>query len=229
MRFLSLIVSVILVSALVCAGQEPQAPSKISTLAGDANISAFRKQLDQLASELKKHPNTTGGFVAIAGEDYAVERQRYDGVKEFIKRRPELKERLAYSRPGVVYDKEWRETEFWIVPDRDKPPYRSLIYDCSCPTTEIAGPPTFVDGRTSILKYRANVSGGMATYVSYRWKVIGGKIVSGQGSPSIIVRRNSNGRESVSVELDIELDEDCACLKHFTFLTMVVPKVPSEL
>lgn len=74
---------------------------------------------------------------------------------------------------------------------------------CECATVSVSSSETFVYEGESI-RFQAKVAGGTQEEVKYKWTVLGGEIVSGQGTPEITVKANSNNEESITAKIEIE-------------------------
>jgi hypothetical protein len=74
---------------------------------------------------------------------------------------------------------------------------RSDIVDIECPTIEIAGPrdDSISPGENA---FTANVSGGTRDSVKYEWTVSNGQILSGHGTPSIVVKFTDESTKAVA-------------------------------
>lgn len=211
-------------------GQQPTNAEKIATLGDDQELAVFNATVDHLVTELVARPKTFGAFIALSGKDTTMIMDRYKAVRGLVKRRPELKERVRFTQPGTRYDGVWKQTEFWILPDPSHPPYTALTGDCACYPVAIQGEER-VDKRTKTLVYstRYRAVTLLGDPIKCHWKVVGGRIISGQGSSRITVRRNSKGRDSVNVELKVSgIDEDCYCVDQASFMTTVLPGIPPK-
>jgi hypothetical protein len=80
---------------------------------------------------------------------------------------------------------------------------------CVCPTLDVTGDGNVKAGETVVFK--ANVSGGTVTDLTYNWTVSQGEIVSGQGTPQIKVKttREMIGTITATVEIGGILCPDC--------------------
>jgi len=77
------------------------------------------------------------------------------------------------------------------------------LCDYFCPSISVSGPSTVIEAG-SIAVFTANVQGGPESPI-YKWKVSGGKIVSGQGTPSIEVKtKHENIAREVTASLEIK-------------------------
>lgn len=81
---------------------------------------------------------------------------------------------------------------------------------CECPTLTVDGPASAVQpGET--MTFRANVVGGNQQNITYNWTVSQGSIVSGQGTPQIVV--GTEGLEDTNIQATVTItgDEGCNC------------------
>lgn len=79
--------------------------------------------------------------------------------------------------------------------------------DCFCPTLSVTAPtsPTKA-GETMI--FTATVEGGAQADVTYHWRISDGKIIAGQGTPTIKIKTNSK-MAGKTVTATIEIDGVC--------------------
>jgi hypothetical protein len=227
-RLLSPIIFTILFAASGF-GQQTSGPEKIATLDDQADLSVFNQKLNELVAAILKRPETTRAFVALAGKDYKALIARLKAVRAIEKARPELKRRISYTQPGTRYEPNWTETEFWIVPDNSRPPYFARTADCGCSTLEIEGKPT-IDKKTTLVTYstRYPTQTWLDEPITFLWTVKGGKIVSGQGTQAVTVKRKRNDTEPIEVKLKVQGWEDCMCLTDVSFTTTVVKIMANE-
>jgi hypothetical protein len=80
-----------------------------------------------------------------------------------------------------------------------------------CPTITITGPQALEAESV----FTANVSGGSQDSVSYDWSVVGGEVVEGQGTPSILVKIHTRTGGSVTVRIG-GLDPRGSCIDSVT-------------
>jgi PKD repeat protein len=81
---------------------------------------------------------------------------------------------------------------------------------CECPTLTVDGPSSAVkSGET--MTFTANVVGGNQQNITYNWEVSQGTIVSGQGTPQIVV--GTEGLEDTNIQATVKIsgDEGCNC------------------
>ena len=226
MRRFTLTVISLLIFVAGTFSQQSSAPEKLWVLSNHSSLSEFNTYLDRLVNELQNRPESTEAFVTLSGKAKV---DRLNSLRNLLKAKPELKARINYSIPGAQYDKEWQETEFWIMPTRDNAPYEVVIYDRECASLAIIGPAA-VAPRTRTINYTARVTGGAQQTLTFLWHVEGAVIISGQGTPSITVKRNPRANR---ITLDLTVggvsDEYQSCNENVLHFTQVVAKVPPEL
>ena len=111
-----------LVVIAMAAFAQTSVPEKFATLDDQADMTVFNQKLNELITELQKRPETTRAFVALSGNDYKSLIERLKAVRALQKAQPDLKRRISYTEPGVRYEARWKETEFWLLPDKSSPP-----------------------------------------------------------------------------------------------------------
>ncbi|QQS41713.1 MAG: hypothetical protein IPM63_01845 [Acidobacteriota bacterium] len=81
---------------------------------------------------------------------------------------------------------------------------------CECPTLTVDGPASAVKPGDT-MTFRANVVGGNQQNITYNWTVSQGTIVSGQGTPQIVV--GTEGLEDTNIQATVTItgDEGCNC------------------
>lgn len=212
-------------------GQQSLVPEKFATLDDLADLSLFNRKLDEVVVEMMKRPGSTRTFVALTGKDSGALIERLKAIRGLRKENPALKDRISYTQPGVRYEPSWKETEFWLVPDKSRAPYVARIYDCECPALEIRGKP-MAEKKTNVLVYSTSYPSQtwLDEPIAFFWTVKGGRIVSGQGTQSIAVKMDS--KETLAIEVELKVlgwEEDCpSCLDHTSFTTTVLEKLPKE-
>lgn len=201
-------------------------PEKVATVKNDEPLISFNTALDQFVTELLSRSSTSKAFIALSGKDSDTLNDRLKAVHNLLNQRPELKERVAVSRPGTIYVKKWTETEFWILSSWDQAPYTARTADCSCNILSIQGKQS-IDSRTKTVVYVTDFPplNWLDEPISFHWTVKSGDIASGQGSAVITVKRNSQGPNAIDVRLDVGgLDEECHCANSVSFTTMIVAR-----
>lgn len=224
MRLVSLLLNIVMCATLaspLLAQSKPVAQKIAEIPNAQGSTKTFVETMDLFLKRLSKIEKSTSGFIAISGDDYSTRAERERIVKEKILQYPKLKNRIEITRSGLIYNKTWSVSEFWLVPRGADQPYFAEIHDCSCPTIAIHGPDLLAPQRPS-LTYTASVAGGSQESVTYRWKVVGGRIIGGQGSPSIQVRPNNRSVKNLMVTVKIGgIDEDCHCMDNDSITTQL--------
>lgn len=99
------------------------------------------------------------------------------------------------------------------------------VVPCSCPTISVTGPSTTTEpGGT--MTFTANVSGGSQSSVTYNWSVSNGRIVEGQGTPTITVSTEGLSDTTITATVDIG-GTDCNCTDLSDSETGVVSRPPT--
>jgi hypothetical protein len=88
--------------------------------------------------------------------------------------------------------------------------YDSCKKICDCPQLVVNGPASAVEPGES-LAFTTHLLGGNQKNLTYAWEIDRGKIISGQGTPRIIV--DTNGLEDVTVTATVTVkgDSECDC------------------
>lgn len=183
------------------------------------STSVFIKKTDAFLKKLLQNPESTKGFIAISGEDYETLMERVKIAKDRVNKSPELKRRVEISRPGTAYRPDWPMSEFWFIPRGAISPYRALTADYTCPTISIIGTEA-VENSNEKIYFTASVSGGPD--VTYQWKVTGGKIIDGKGTPAITVKVDKSNVKEITATLDVgNLEEEAHCPSNFSYTTKI--------
>lgn len=201
--------------------QDKPVPVKISEYDDEReSIEVFNKRIDIFLRRLSKEPVTTFGFIAVSGKDYATFKTLRSHAKLALANNKDLKKRVDISEQGIHYNTRFEKTEFWFIPANSDPPYVALTADCDCPEVRVEGKPE--PKKANRTSFVANVSGGyFQNPVTYRWRVTGGTIVKGQGTPTIQVKINSS-RKAVTAEVEIGgVEESCFCALKSSFTTKI--------
>ena len=150
-------------------------------------ISALKEKLGILFERLGKEPSTTRGYVFVGAVKYKNLQIVSDVAHEMAERKASRRSRIIFAGYPCFYGKQFVMTEFWLLPQGSEEPYKIFSCDISCPLIAVSGKPIVTD-RQEKLYFSASVSGD----VSYRWKVVGGTVIRGQGTPVIIVKARAN-------------------------------------
>lgn len=159
------------------------------------SVPVFSRRVKQVLKELDRRPAGTRVFIAISRENRELSQSLISLADKIVAKERREKQRLVtitdlycYYRLKIV------KTEFWVVPTRAEPPYPApLSCDYFCPTIEIQGKPLFQDKNEKLI-FTVNVSGLGENEVGYKWTVEGGRLLSGQNSPSILVKIKKTAR-----------------------------------
>ncbi len=173
------------------------------------DLSAFEAMTELLVLRLLNEPATTRGFIGVHEKSDLGEK-----VKTVLSRHTKLKNRILYltsqprSRPLM-------EVEFWIVPQGAESPERIWCGFCECPTLSVSGVSSF-ESRTEYPTFTAKAAGGSESdTIKYTWKVSVGKIVEGQGTPTIKV--DTEDAKEITATVEIEgVCHECPRTAEFT-------------
>jgi hypothetical protein len=79
---------------------------------------------------------------------------------------------------------------------------------CVCPTLDVTGSGNFKAGET--VEFTADVKGGTAPDITYKWTVTQGEIIEGQGTSKIKVKTTSEMTGTIEATVEIGSPELCA-------------------
>jgi len=99
--------------------------------------------------------------------------------------------------------------------------------DCGCGLIECGTISILEPGdpdESGRLVFTASVSGSAADTIEYKWTVVGGEILEGQGTPSILVKLTKDVASPASVTLDLDFNDE----KINTYCPRTVTKTISE-
>jgi len=96
------------------------------------------------------------------------------------------------------------------------------ICDCVCPTVDLYGPDKPVKNG-DVAYFTASISGGPD--VTYNWTVENAEILSGQGTPELIVRvKSENNSKNVKATVELGgLDPFCNCPRKASATALIIP------
>jgi hypothetical protein len=193
MRFI-LLVTFLLILVITVAAQNSPTPVKTFALEPGYTNDQFIAAVKGFLTKLKVEPKSTTGIITIE-EDVS---ERFQIATALLKKSSSLKRRLVITNPICTYRPQFTATEFWLVPKGSAQPYEPFTCDVACPDIGIIGP-TSIGSRSESITYTANISGASSdATITYDWRVTNGKITSGQGTPSIIVRPVANSRPIIA-------------------------------
>jgi len=163
---------------------------------GEADIDRFIEPLEKFIGCLEKEPDTTKGYIEVPENTELGKKIRIivatAGLKSRVKFLGVLKYPERYWSPGDI--------NFYLVPQGAEIPYESTLKLCICPTLNVDAPENVIN-QNSVLTFKAKVGDGDIDGLSYTWQVSAGKIVEGQGTPTIKV--DAQGAEEVTAIIKI--------------------------
>jgi len=209
--FILVFCSLFFVSA-ISAQEKPQAVYVGEAEASDKDLSAFEAMVERLVFRLLSEPATTYGVIGIYEKG-----ELGDRVKSILFRYPQLKNKIFYG----LGEKSFRfrpsfPVAFWILPkDAEFPDLGCNMPICECPTLSVTGFESFAS-QTVYPTFTAKTEGGEDTdKITYVWKVSAGKIIRGQGMPTIEV--DAEGANEIIATVEIGgVCEECDRIKSFT-------------
>jgi PKD-like domain len=169
-------------------------PSSESVEVFEAKAKLFIKILDEADKD------TTAALSTYVNSECAL------ALDRLLEQRPDLRRRISFFHAGIKYRGEWKNVEFWLIPPGSDSPFPPFCALCSCPSLSVSG--SAAPGKEGrVLVFTANISAD----VTYRWTVMGGQIVKGQGTASISVK--PDGGDHVEAKVEVEgLDPSCNCV-----------------
>ncbi len=217
----------LLLSAACLSLAAQDRPRIVAALDTTSTFADFTQVFDDFSKRLLKYDDSVRGFIALtAGADEITTRYKY--VRLILRKNKKLNKRLEITRPGTKYRGAWRQTEFWLLPKDNESPYVANTADYFCRPLAISGEHTVGLERRE-LHYSASypTKTWLDTPYTFKWTVKGGKMVSGQGTPKISVRRNKRSSNPIVVKLKIGGgdEEDESCIRTADFVTQFVKYV----
>ncbi|HUF04164.1 MAG TPA: hypothetical protein VMM38_08305 [Aridibacter sp.] len=99
---------------------------------------------------------------------------------------------------------------------------------CECPELTVDGPASAVESGET-MTFTANVVGGNQQTITYSWEVDQGTIISGQGTPQIVVGTEGLENTNVRATVTITGDPGCNCDASASETGVVAPEPDPEL
>jgi hypothetical protein len=171
---------------------------------------------------LSEADKSTTGVISIYSNDELA--KGFDGM---LSKNPDLRKRISLLEPGRRYNNLPERIGFWLVPEGAGWPFELSCAFCECPSISVDGPDSLFEEMAprAFAIFTANVSGGAQESIEYHWTVTGGKIDSGQGSPSISVKAGPVWMDDVTATVEIGgIDPKCNCLVTASFTSKMSPK-----
>ena len=203
----------VFISALGIYAQRPTTAIKVDEFDLKAEgLDAFEARATAFLKVLAGTEKTTRGLITIYENEEAAAK-----LNELLSKDRDLRNRIDLFVPGLRYDGEWKEGEFWLVPAGADSPYVATCSLCDCPSVSILGQDEFQLSLDTLVTFTAEVSGGSQDEIQYSWTVKGGEIGAGQGTPSITVKPTVTNPQDITATLELKgLDSRCDCPKTAT-------------
>ena len=181
-------------------------------------IETFVEKANLFLDKLSKSVETTQGFIVINVKDDLMKKNLSERLHIILSEKSQLKNRnIIAPIPGQRYSFLPEKSEFWIVPQTADYPYTPNCALCVCPTINIDG--VKVAGKKTVdLTFTANISGGSADTVTYKWSISAGKIIEGQETPVIKVDAEGAKEIIATVEIGGVCEE---CLREASLTTKI--------
>ncbi|MBK8305431.1 MAG: hypothetical protein WBB81_04970 [Pyrinomonadaceae bacterium] len=198
-------------------------PKKLAVLEDSSSYDQFAAAFDQFLLALSASPDNVRGFIALSSSPGEI-MPRYKLIRKRMRQDEKLSRRLETTHPGTRYRGSWEETEFWLLAKDAPSPYTRSTADYDCPTLEVLGDTAVNESVTNITySVRYPIANWLDTPYTFRWTVTNGKIITGQGTPSITVKRNRKEKNPVTVTIDVGGgdDEDQYCLHNASTTTEI--------
>lgn len=188
--------------------------AEIGVKTGDTEIDKLTETLEKFISRLEKEPATTIGYI-----DTPVNTELGKKIKAFVANAG-LESRVKFW--GALRRPEGYRSSFgfgfYLVPQGAEIPYRCILEACECPQLNIEAFENAVN-RKPFLNFTVKVEGGdIQGTPSYKWTVSAGKIVEGQGTPTIKIDAQGAKEIIAIVEIGGVCDE---CPRKATFTTKI--------
>lgn len=223
MRIFVILFSLILLLGNLCPAQSTSLPKKLAVLENNSSYDQFEKAFDQFLRALSATPDEIRGFIALSSPPYEI-MPRYKLIRKRMRQDEKLGRRLETTHPGTRYRGSWEETEFWLLAKDAPSPYERLTADYECPIITVRGDKT-VDETVTSITYSVDypTANWLDTPYTFRWTVTNGKIISGQGTTSITVKRSRKEKKPITVTIDVGGgdDEDQYCLHNASTTTEI--------
>jgi len=184
-------------SAIAAQEEKPQVIEfdRVSVKPDKTELGKLTETLENFISRLEKEPATTGGFI-----DVPVNTELGKKIKLFVAN-VDMESRVRYlsdsKHPKYHH---FFIIHFLIVPQGAEISPIYTLAPCLCTTLDIIAPENVTD-QNSVLTFKAKVGDGDIDGLSYNWYVSAGKIVEGQGTPTIKV--DPKGAKEVTATVQI--------------------------
>jgi len=160
------------------------------------NSKLLIKKLDEFINRLSREPETTRGFIAIAGNTKLAEK-----IKSFVADNSNLANRIVFNWNLKHPNLPITYFNFYLVPLGAKIPYVNVHEPFECPNLSIEAL-TKVLKQKSVITFIAKAEGGDNENVTYNWKISAGKIIKGQKTSTIIIDPQGAKEITATIEID---------------------------
>jgi hypothetical protein len=191
------------------------------------SVSVFTRRVKQVLTEIDARPTGTRVFIVISQKNFKLSQNLIDIADKIVSNEGREKQQLIIVTDSFCpYEMKTDKSEFWILPKGVEPPYpNSGICDYVCSTIEIQGKPHFPN-KNEVLTFTVTVSGIDPS--AYKWTVVGGRLLSGQNSPTISVRIKKSARlgngDAVTVTVNIpNIPARTMCPDSVSFTSVLQP------
>ncbi|MBA4183680.1 MAG: hypothetical protein H0X49_06675 [Acidobacteria bacterium] len=177
--------------------------ARVGEKSDETEIHKLTKVLGEFISRLEKEPATTKGFINVP-----VNTKLGKKIKLFVAD-AEMESRVRYLSDSK--NPNYNHTyviNLLLVPQGAEIPKIYTLGPCICPTLDIIAP-EIVTNQKSILTFEAKAGDDDIDGLSYNWYVSAGKIIEGQGTPTIKV--DAEGAKEITATVYIDgFCETCA-------------------
>ncbi|MGI8639673.1 MAG: hypothetical protein ACR2MG_06935, partial [Pyrinomonadaceae bacterium] len=172
------------IASAIHAQEEKQRVIEVGRVGGksdETKIDRLIKTLEKFISRLEKEPATTEGFINVP-----VNTELGKKIKLFVANAGmESRVRFLSDSKNPKYNHTY-VINFLLVPQGAEIPKIYTLGPCICPTLDVIAP-EIVTNQNSVLTFEAKAGDGDIDGLSYHWYISAGKIVEGQGTPTIKV------------------------------------------
>lgn len=175
------------------------------------NSKLLTEKLNEFICRLSKEPETTKGFINIAGNTLLAEK-----IKLFVADNSNLKSRIVFNWNLKYPARPISNFDLYLIPQGAEIPYVNVHELCVCPVLSIDAL-TKVNKQSSAITFTAKTEGGRDK-IKYIWKVSAGKIIEGQGTPTIKVDTEGAKEIIATVEISGVCEE---CEREASFKTKI--------
>ncbi len=182
---------------------------RVGVKSNETEIDRLIKTLEKFISRLEKEPATTEGFINVP-----VNTELGKKIKLFMANAAmESRVRFLGESKHLKYY-HFSDINFFIIPENAEIPRIYTLEPCICPTLNVIAP-EIVTNQNSVLTFEAKAGDGDIDGLSYPWYISAGKIVEGQGTPTIKV--DAEGVKEITATVQIGgFCETCARTSSFT-------------